>query len=170
MTLISAAGDPAEVMDARTAAKGGFAPGASGRCGWVPGFWSRDLDRDPTALEVFDDGTGFALYAVGRFRRANGRLVNGFASWNGNDWTALEDAGGTWGSGGAFSLAAYDDGAGAALYAGGVSIDPQGIGRPLVAKWDGAAWSEIGLLSNPAPRGGCFRAQSPGGTAPHGRR
>ena len=118
---------------------------------WESDFWSRDLDRDPTAFVVFDDGTGDALYAVGRFRRANGLLVGGFARWDGTNWSPLGDPSGTWGGGGAYDITVFDDGSGAAIYAGGVSTDAQGIGRPMVAKWDGSSWSEIGTLSNPTP-------------------
>jgi hypothetical protein len=144
-----------------TAAAIGLAPVRNGRAEspapsnqeprWEADFWSRDLDRDPTAFTVWDDGSGVALYAVGRFQRANGLLVRGFARWDGIDWSPIGDPSGCWGAGGAFAVAVFDDGAGAALYAGGVSVDAQGIGRPMVAKWDGSTWSEIGTLSNPAP-------------------
>ncbi len=117
----------------------------------MPGFWSRDLDQLVFDLVVFDNGLGPALYAVGGFQRANGRLVDGFARWDGYHWTGLGDPFGTWGSGGATALAVFDDGTGAAIYAGGISSDPQGGGRPIVAKWSGGAWTVIGLLSNPTP-------------------
>ena len=151
LVLVWTVGDPVPFVSASSSLDGGSATQANNSCGWVSGFWSRDFDRQVSALVVFDDGTGPDLYAVGYFRRANGRFVNGFARWDGASWAPLDDAGGIWGNGGAFALAVFDDGSGAALYAGGVAVDSQGLGRPVVARWDGAAWSEIGQLSNPSP-------------------
>ena len=65
------------------------------------------------------------------------------------DLLQRQDASGTWGGGGAFALAVFDAGRGAALFAGGVSIDHEGNGRPIVARWDGVAWHEIGTLAHP---------------------
>src|SRR5690606_20097113 len=43
-----------------------------------------------SALAVYDDGSGPALYAGGRFTMADGRLVNNVARWDGAEWTPLE--------------------------------------------------------------------------------
>ncbi len=92
-------------------------------------------------LAVFDDGSGPALYATGLFDIPS----LGIARWSGAAW---EDVGGglsgfLWGYGQA--LAAHDDGSGMALYVGG-SFDTAG-GTPAanIARWDGTAWSSLGV-------------------------
>jgi hypothetical protein len=98
-----------------------------------------------SALCVFDDGTGKALYAGGSFSGAGGLPVTGIAKWDGTSWSSL-------GSGLASStfyayvngMAVYDDGTGAALYVGG-SFDSAG-GQPAshIAKWNGSTWAPVG--------------------------
>jgi hypothetical protein len=97
------------------------------------------------ALQVFNDGSGEALYAAGRFSSiegvANTALI---ARWNGTAWTAV-------GTGltststlfGLEGLTVFDDGGGAALYAAGYAFTGAG---PVcnVAKWNGQTWSAIG--------------------------
>ena len=101
------------------------------------------------ALAVYDDGGGPALYAGGRFITAGGVTVNGVAKWDGTAWSALSGSAGT-GIGGVASgrevraLAAYDDGGGPALYAGGFFTEAGGVTVHNVALWDGAAWSALG--------------------------
>lgn len=68
------------------------------------------------ALQVFDDGTGPALYAAGDFQSIGGVAANLIARWDGQTWSAVP---GGPDSGEICSLAVYDDGSGAALYAGG---------------------------------------------------
>ena len=41
------------------------------------------------ALTVFDDGSGPALYAGGRFTTAGGLPANNIARWSGSSWSAL---------------------------------------------------------------------------------
>jgi hypothetical protein len=108
-----------------------------------------------SALAVFDDGLGPALYAGGRFTMAGGIMVNGVAKWDGAAWSPL-------GSGVDMScpapcpepavtaLAVFDDGSGAgpALYAGGVFDTAGGAPANCIAKWDGAAWSPLGSGTN----------------------
>jgi hypothetical protein len=98
------------------------------------------LNGDVRALTSFDDGTGPALYAGGDFKHAGGLEVNGIARWDGQSWSAL--GGGLAGSPGVavHALAVYDDGGGAALYAGGLFYGPAGV-----ARWDGTSWSALGI-------------------------
>jgi hypothetical protein len=42
-----------------------------------------------SALAVFDDGGGPALYAGGSFTNAGGVRANHIAKWNGSSWSAL---------------------------------------------------------------------------------
>lgn len=94
-------------------------------------------------LEVFDSGTGAALFAAGSFTSSAGVSLQGLARWDGSAWSAL--AGGTLlapGTSGLIvrSLKAHDDGLGPALFAAGNFSSPvQGIGR-----WNGATWWSLG--------------------------
>ena len=85
-----------------------------------------------STLTVFDDGSGPALYAGGKFTMAGGMPVESSAKWDGTSWSAV-------GSGlqGVSVLTVHDDGAGPSLYAG-ARIDPPYPQR--VMKWDGASW------------------------------
>jgi hypothetical protein len=97
------------------------------------------------ALEVFDDGSGPALYAGGWFTSVGGVPVSGIAKWDGNSWSALGSglsAGAN--PGFAFSLAVFDDGTGAALYAGGGFTGAGGQPASGIARWDGSVWSALG--------------------------
>jgi hypothetical protein len=86
-------------------------------------------------LAVFDDGTGTALYAGGRFTTAGGTPANNIAKWNGMQWSSL-------GSGteeppdpAVGSLAVFHDGTGPALYAGGPFGRAGGVQVNSIAKW-----------------------------------
>lgn len=101
---------------------------------WVP---LSSLDSSVYTLATFDDrqGRGPALYAGGRFDSA--------FKWTGSRWEPL----GLGTNGRVYVLGVFDDGRGSgpALYAGG-SFDSAG-GEPAnrIAKWDGRAWSALGL-------------------------
>src|SRR6185295_6770310 len=91
---------------------------------WSPlgtGFTGSALDM--FAFATFDDGTGPALYAGGRFRTADDVVANNVAKWDGRQWVPLGL--GVWGQMSQFSptacvFAVFDDGTGPALYAGGL--------------------------------------------------
>jgi hypothetical protein len=93
------------------------------------------------ALAVFDDGSGPALYVAGWFDFAGGVAANHVAKWNGTNWSAV-------GSGmngyEVDALAVFDDGGGAALYAGGDFTQADGLAANRIAKWDGSGWSPVG--------------------------
>lgn len=96
------------------------------------------------ALAVFDDGSGPALYAGGRFDAAGGIAAHGIARWDGTSWTPV---------GGGFdeffsrvrAFATFDDGTGEALYAGGFFATAGGMTANNLARWDGTSWTAIGL-------------------------
>lgn len=96
------------------------------------------------ALEVFDDGSGPALYAGGYFEIAGGLQVNGIAKWNGSEWSALEGPSGVGVNGAVRALAVFDDGNGSALYAGGAFTTAGGVAVNRIAKWDGNSWVPVG--------------------------
>jgi len=93
-----------------------------------------------TALAVYDDGSGPALYAGGEFSTAGGVAAMRIARWNGSSWSSL----GSGISRAVNALAVYDDGAGPALYAGGYFTAADGVAANRIAKWDGSSWSALG--------------------------
>ena len=121
---------------------------ALGVARWDGSEWS-DLDggtffSGPSALASFDDGSGLALYAAGDFFEAGGAPAEKIARWT--RATGWEPVGGGLNTGGgpALSLATFDDGTGEALYVGGVIETAGGVPVRNIARWDGAAWSDVG--------------------------
>jgi len=104
-----------------------------------------------SALAVHDDGGGPALYAGGGFTTAGGVTVNRVARWDGSDWSALIGPAGTGISGGGgprvSALAAYNNGAGAALYAGGSFLTAGGLPSNNIAAW--RCYSDLSAPTNP---------------------
>jgi len=98
---------------------------------------------DVYALTVHDDGTGAALYVGGGFTIAGGVEVGHVARWDGSTWSSLAGPAGTGTDDSVQALASYDDGAGAALYAGGRFDIAGGVPAPHVARWDGSGWSAL---------------------------
>ena len=114
--------------------------GCQGEYAWIPGIGQPGVNGSVSALAVFDDGTGPALYAGGSFQQAGGVEAYNIARWNGDSWSDV----GIGVGGEVRALAVFDDGSGPALYAGGflevlVSGPVKGI-----AKWDGQSWSPVG--------------------------
>ena len=100
-------------------------------------------DGPVSALAVYDDGGGEALYAGGLFNTAGGITVNRIARWDGSGWSALTGSSGTGTSYEVHSLAVYDDGGGEALYAGGGFNTAGGVTVNGIARWDGSEWSAL---------------------------
>jgi hypothetical protein len=115
---------------------------------WNGGSWSSvggGVDHGVFALIVFDDGGGPALYAGGNFTLVDwtigsGTPAPGIAKWNGTSWSAL----GTGMNSTVEAFAAFDDGTGAALYAGGAFKTAGGVTVNRIAKWNGTSWSAVG--------------------------
>ena len=106
-----------------------------------------DLEWAPTATAVFDDGSGPALYVAGKFNYSDSGPVGRIARWTPTGW---QDVGG----GVTFStqpeilsLAVYDDGTGAALYAGGKFTSAGRAHRPTIwrsgTESAGARWVAV---------------------------
>jgi hypothetical protein len=105
------------------------------------------------ALEVFDNGSGPALYAGGEFTTAGGVAASCIATWNGTSWSALGSgltvvAGAGW-LPIANALTVFDDGNGPALIAAGAFSSAGGLTESHIAKWGGcsmppAAWTDLG--------------------------
>lgn len=91
-------------------------------------------------MEVFDDGSGPALYVVGAINQINGQY--GISRYRqGAGWT-------TFGNGGADSivrtLTVWDDGSGSALYAAGDFTQIGGVSADHIARWNGTSWAPVG--------------------------
>ncbi len=80
-------------------------------------------------LNVFDDGSGPALYAGGEFADAGGLPAANIARWNGSAWSAVGD-----GVDGAVQTMAVRD---TSLYVGGWFATAGGVSSPFLAKWAG---------------------------------
>ncbi len=115
---------------------------------WNGSTWSAlgaGLDGTVTALAVWNDGGGSALYAAGDFATAGGQPASRTAKWNGSTWSAL----GSGLDGEVKELAVFDDGAGSALYATGAFTTAGGRPAAGAARWDGAAWTPVGTGGGP---------------------
>ena len=93
-----------------------------------------------SALAVYDDGSGPALYAGGSFSQAGGVTAHHIAKWDGSSWSAL----GSEIDAAAIALAVHDDGSGPALYAGGHFLSAGGLAVRHIARWNGSSWSALG--------------------------
>ncbi|NRA59048.1 MAG: hypothetical protein HRU13_13125 [Phycisphaerales bacterium] len=112
----------------------------------VPGIQGpgNELDSRASELEVWDDGSGPALYVVGAFRLAAGLVTNGLVRWDGTDWSVLGDpaTAGLIGTKGA--ITAHDFGDGERLFIGGdVFLPSSPRDTPKVWSWDGASWAPV---------------------------
>lgn len=121
---------------------------AEGIASWDGSGWSSvgtGPGGDVVALIVFDDGSGLALYAAGNFY--SGPIDDGVARWNGSSWSRVGGGSGIEDFEQATTLAAFDDGFGAALFVGrGSGAD---FLSPGVHRWNGSNWTVI-----PAPYSG----------------
>jgi len=90
-------------------------------------------------IERFDDGLGGgpAIYVAGTFQLAGGAPASNIARWNGSQWSPV----GSGSNGFLRALAVFDDGNGAALYAGGATSN--GSGALVVRRWNGMSWQSV---------------------------
>lgn len=96
-----------------------------------------------SALTVFDDGSGPALYAGGSFNLAGGVTVNNIAKWDGDSWSAMTGPSGVGVGSAVHAMTVFDDGSGPALYAGGGFNSAGGVATNRIARWDGNSWSAL---------------------------
>lgn len=97
------------------------------------------------AAQVFNDGTGDALYVAGEFAVADGSVADYIARWDGFSWSGVvgADPDGYQPTGLIRKLHAFDDGSGQeALYALGAFTSVAGSAN--LARWNGTAWEPVG--------------------------
>jgi len=102
------------------------------------------LGGSVSALEVFDDGTGSALYAGGTFVEESGPThIHRIARWDGSHWSPLGDPNTFIRGTGMTALEAFDDGTGPALYVAGGFDRIGDLESRGIARWDGTDWSAL---------------------------
>lgn len=114
------------------------------------------LFTDPTVpdsiwdMAVTDAFGASLLYVGGQFKTIGGMEAYGIAFWDGDRWTGMGTAPMQGFSPGIFELEVFDDGGGPAIWAGGRFSSISGVSSPLVARWDGQAWTKpgAGLVAN----------------------
>src|SRR5258705_2041064 len=95
-----------------------------------------------TALAVFDDGSGPALFAGGQIILP-GMPTAFIAKWDGSSWTPLGTGIGPGLGSYVFAMTVFDDGTGPALFVGGGFTTAGGVVAHAIAKWDGSQWSPL---------------------------
>jgi len=116
---------------------------------WNGSGWSTvgaGFNSSVFALRTYDDGQGpggTRLYAGGNFTQNGGSGVNRVARWDGTVWTGV----GTGTNATVRAMTTFDDGTGSgpALYVGGSFTGAGGLSASRIARWDGVAWSALGM-------------------------
>jgi len=111
--------------------------------GVAGGFWPPSV----SALAVMDSGH---VYAGGKFVTAGDVVANSIAKWDGSAWSAV----GTGLRGGEYGpsvCAVTVDGSGN-LYVGGEFTAAGDVAANNIARWDGTAWSSLGMGTNDVVR------------------
>ncbi len=99
-------------------------------------------------MEVYDDGTGEALYVCGTFQGALGVPgTSRLARWSGSEWSAVAPLGGpSPGAVNVIALRTFDDGVrGPGLFVGGAFWTVGGLSATGLARYDGS-WSSLGSI------------------------
>ncbi|MBI5363513.1 MAG: hypothetical protein HZA53_10075 [Planctomycetes bacterium] len=98
------------------------------------------------AIAEVDVGDGPQFFAGGSFTQAGGVLGGNIARWDGTRWQpmggGIEWPGST--VSGVYALLGFDEGAGTALYAGGLFTQAGGATAYDLARWNGTNWSALG--------------------------
>jgi hypothetical protein len=103
-----------------------------------------EMDRRAITLEVYDDGSGPALYVGGEFTVAAGMEANGIARWDGATWSVLDGPGKPPLGSQVNDIQPHDFGDGEALYLGGQYLTGTSPPVDCVRRWDGAQWTLAG--------------------------
>ena len=92
------------------------------------------------ALLVFDDGSGPALYAGGKFTTSGAAAVKYVARWTGSQWVQVGNALNNQ----VLALAGFDSGSGPALYATGSFTKAGSTTVNRIARLSGSTWVTMG--------------------------
>ena len=121
---------------------------ANGVAKWNGSAWSslgtgstNGVDNIVYALATAGNGT---VYVGGYFYHAGGAPANSIAQWNGTTWSAL-GSGVTYPAGRPGVAAALGVASNGDLYVGGGFEQAGGAAANSVAKWNGTAWSSLGV-------------------------
>ena len=111
------------------------------------GLVGTSITADAGVMEVFDDGTGPALYVGGRNFFASGQPDASVYKWDGTAWTAVGQEFG----GAVTDMIVWDDGSGPALYLAGTAVPD----IEYIARLEGDTWVPVdgGIASQPATSG-----------------
>src|SRR5262249_46242476 len=91
-------------------------------------------DISVSAVPVFEDGGGPAIFSGGHFSTIAGVSAPGIARWRAGSWSGV--GGGT--DDDVHALEVYNDGSGSALYAAGSFTHAGGAPAQKIAKWNGS--------------------------------
>ena len=94
-------------------------------------------------MTTWDGPNGNRLYVGGRFPTAGGITANGIAAWDGANWYTMGTGITGW-QPYVTSMMVWDDGSGEKLYVGGRFETMDGLSTPLIARWDGTTWEQVG--------------------------
>src|SRR5690606_2317909 len=138
---------------------GGWFDEAGGRPMWNIARWDGDVWSDVgggvtpglpggiRTMEIFDDGSGPALFVGGGITHvAPAQPSEGIGKWTGREWVPIgARVQGSW-SGPTYVLdmIVHDDGSGPALYVVGAMGAIAGLRVQGIARWDGDKWSNVG--------------------------
>ena len=117
---------------------------------WNPGLFPLGgTEKAVFAEKAFDDGSGPALFVGGEFSLAGSAAAARIARWNGTSFSPVGGgmSGGTTVSSvtpSVRSLAVFDDGTGAKLYAAGNFTTAGGTACSNIAVWTGSTWQPLG--------------------------
>jgi len=119
----------------------------------VPGLDGPGLELDARVitLEVFDDGTGPALYIGGEFTTAAGLEAMCIARWDGTTWSSFEGPGSPGLASKITDIHFHDFGDGPSLYVAGAMLEDLSPPALPVLRWDDGRWIRPGV--NPPESG-----------------
>ncbi len=121
---------------------------------WDGSAWSAlgaGVDGSAWSMTSWDGVGGDRLYVGGGFQNAGGVFAGGIAAWDGAQWHSM-GAGITGWNEYVGAMMAWDDGSGEKLYVGGRFDTMDGLNTPLIARWDGTSWEQVGSgLINDSP-------------------
>jgi hypothetical protein len=95
-------------------------------------------------MGVYNDGSGDALYAIGRFSTVGGVGARGFAKWTGTQWEEVGGGFNTFINGGVVQMEVVDLGGGEEIYLIGSLNEAGGTTVNRIAAWNGTSFRDAG--------------------------